>query len=76
MKNAKNYFEKNGYIYGVSSKFNFDRWSHKVYKFDDYETAETWLNNEEYDFRERELMSKTAVIKLTGKAGVENAVEM
>lgn len=73
MTNTRKYFEKNGTIYGVSSKFNFGTWNHKVVKFNDYEKAEEWLYTEEYDFRERELMSKTAAIKLAGKKAVEYA---
>lgn len=60
-------------IYGVSSKYNFG-WNHVVYKFDDMETAEKWLNTEEYDFREREIMTKTEAIKLAGKKAVDNAI--
>lgn len=60
-------------IYGVSSKYEFNSWNHKVYVFSDKETAEKWLDTEEYDFRERELMTKTAAIKLAGKKAVENA---
>lgn len=60
-------------IYGVSSKFEFGGWSHNVYVFDDREAAEKWLNTEESDFRERELMTKTAAVKLAGRAAVESA---
>lgn len=60
-------------IYGVSSKFDFGAWDHRVYVFDDKEKAQEWLHTEEYDFRERELMSKTAAIKLAGKKAVDNA---
>ena len=62
-------------IYGVSSKFNFGKWEHIVYVFNDEEKAQEWLNTEEYDFRERELMTKTAAIKLAGRKAVENAIE-
>ena len=31
---------KKGYIYGVSSKYNFGRWEHIVYHFQNMETAE------------------------------------
>ena len=62
-------------IYGVSSKYNFGRWEHVVYCFDDKELAERWLETEEYDFRERELMTKTAAIKLAGAEAVANAIE-
>ena len=61
-------------IYGVSSKFDFGTWKHMVYVFDDKESAEKWLYTEEADFRERELMTKTAAIRLTGRKAVENAV--
>lgn len=63
-------------IYGVSSKYEFGKWSHVVYRFEDMETAEKWLNAEEYDFRERELMCKTKAIKLAGKKAVDNATTM
>ncbi|HCL02874.1 MAG TPA: hypothetical protein DHW61_10770 [Lachnoclostridium phytofermentans] len=61
-------------IYGVSSKCNFGSWEHVVYVFDNSDDAQEWLNREEHDFRERELMSKTSAIKLAGKAAVENSV--
>lgn len=61
-------------IYGVSSKFEFGSWNHVVYVFDNMKITEKWLNTEEYDFREREIMSKTSAIKLAGKEAVENAV--
>jgi hypothetical protein len=60
-------------IYGVSSKYDFGAWSHKVYVFSDRDSAEKWLNTEERDFRERELMSKIAAIKLAGRKAIENA---
>lgn len=44
-----------------------------VYVFDDLREAREWLHTEEYDFRERELMSRTAAIYLAGKEAVENA---
>lgn len=65
----------NRQIYGVSSKFNFGKWDHVVYRFKDMEVAEKWLHTEEYDFRDREIMSKTAAIKLAGKKAVENAID-
>lgn len=61
--------------YGVSSKYDYGKWYHVVYRFSTDEQAEKWLETEEYDFRERELMSKTAAIKLAGKKAVENALE-
>ena len=65
---------KNGMKYGVSSKFSFGKWNHVVYgPFKTEEQAMEWLRTEEYDFRERELMSRTAATKLAGKKAVENA---
>ena len=61
--------------YGVSSKWAFGYWSHTVYRFDSEDDAYEWLHREEYDFRERELMSKTAAIRLAGKKAVDNAIE-
>ena len=60
--------------YGVSSKFNFGRWEHVVYVFEKKEAAQVWLHTEEYNFRERELMGKTAAEKLAGRATVRNAI--
>lgn len=57
--NYKNYFKKNGCIYGVSTKFEFGRRTGYAKKFTNLEEAEKWLETEEYDFRERELCSKT-----------------
>lgn len=63
--------------YGVSSKFDFGKWNHVVYgPFETSEQANTWLHTEEYDFRERELMSRTAAIKLAGSKAVENTVDV
>lgn len=63
MKNAKAYFNKYGYIFGDSAKFDFGKWSHRITKFDNFGDAEKWLHTEEYDFRERELISKTEAVK-------------
>ena len=63
-------------IYGVSSRFDFGLWNHRVYKFNDKETAEKWLNTEEADFRMRELMAKTEATKLAGNKAVLNAEEI
>lgn len=60
-------------IYGVSSKFEFGQWNHRVLVFENKEYAEKWLNTEEYDFRERELMTKTEAIRLAGRKNVECA---
>ena len=60
---AEKYFEKYGKIYGVSRKYEFGKWNAYAVEFDSMEDAEKWLNTEEYDFRERELVSKTAAIK-------------
>lgn len=72
---ANTYFERTGKIYGVSSKFEFGKWNHCVRVFEDLDEANEWLNAEEYDFRERELMSKTAAIKLAGKEAVTNPIK-
>jgi hypothetical protein len=61
--NAESYFKKNGFIYGISEKFNFGRWTGYIRKFDNLEEAEKWLHTEEGDFRERELCSKTKAMK-------------
>ena len=60
---AEKYFEKNGFIYGVSEKFAFGRWNGYAKKFDNMEDANKWLNTEEADFRIRFLTSKTDVKK-------------
>ena len=63
-------------IYGVSSKFSFGMWNHRVYKFNDKASAEKWLNTEEADFRMRELMTKSEATKLAGNKAVLNAEEI
>lgn len=55
----ENYFKKNGFIYGDSYKYAFDEWEHNIYRFTDWDTAQRWLHTEQYDFRERELISLT-----------------
>lgn len=60
-------FSRN-HAYGVSSKYGFGCWDHRVVgPFSSEDEAQAWLNREEYDFRERELMSKTAAIRLVGR---------
>lgn len=61
MKNYERYFQKNNFIYGASYKDGQPRY---VKKFDDIELAKEWLNNEEYDFRYREFVSKTEANKI------------
>lgn len=62
--------------YGVSSKYEFGSWNHVVYgPFASEEQAQRWLHSEGYNFRERELMSKTAAIKLAGKKAVDRAID-
>ena len=63
-------------IYGVSSRYEFGLWNHRVYKFYDKVTAEKWLNTEEADFRMRELMTKPEAMKLVGNRAVINAEEI
>lgn len=62
MKNAETYFKKNGFIWGLSTKYGFG-WEGYCIRFDDFEKALQWLETEEYDFRERELCSKTTAMK-------------
>lgn len=63
-------------IYGVSSRYELGMWNRRVYKFNDNETANKWLNTEEADFRMRELMTKTEATKLAGNRAVLNAQEL
>ena len=63
-------------IYGISSRYSFGMWNYSVYKFNDKETAEKWLNTEESEFRMRELMTKTEATKLAGNRAVANAEEI
>lgn len=42
----------------------------------DDKTAKEWLNTEEYDFRERELMNKTQAVNFVGRQSVNNAIEV
>lgn len=60
---AEEYFEKTGKIYGVSEKYSFGKWTGYIYEFDSLIEAEKWLFTEQYDFRERELVSLTEAKK-------------
>ena len=52
--NPEKYIEKNGFIYGVSYKFEFGKFDfNRIQKFTNLEDAEKWLHTEEYDFRTR-----------------------
>lgn len=53
------YFNKNKMVYGVSCKGNYDFFNTQIVKFNSWESATKWLNTEEYDFKSRELISKT-----------------
>ena len=63
-------------IYGVSSRYYFGLCHRRVYKFNDKETAEKWLNTEETEFRIRVLVTKSEAIKLAGNRAVANAEEI
>lgn len=63
-------------IYGVSSKHSFGKWEHMVYVFDNEASAQEWLHTEEYDFRERELMTEGEVIELVGDEAVKYAIAL
>ena len=63
-------------IYGVSSRYSFGMWNHRVYKFNNTETAEKWLHTEEAEFRMRELMTKSEAMKHAGNRAVINAEEI
>lgn len=65
--NPETYFKRYGYIYGDSYKWEFGRWHHDLHKFTDWDEAQKWLNTEEHDFRERELISKTEAVALGWK---------
>lgn len=67
MKNVEKYFRKTGCIYGVSRKLVGDHWQAYAVKFTSLEDAEKWLHTEEYDFRERELVTKTQAVSEAGK---------
>ena len=72
--NPEKYIEKNGFIYGVSYKFEFVKFDlNRIQTFTNLEEAEKWLHREEYDFRTRELMSKSAAIAFAGKEAVDYA---
>lgn len=60
--------------YGVSSKFNFGKWEHVVYIFENQSDAEEWLNSEEHDFREREIMTQEEALALADKEAVDEAI--
>lgn len=53
------YFNKNKMVFGVSYKGNYDFFNTQIVKFNSWASAIEWLNTEEYDFKSRELISKT-----------------
>ena len=62
-------------IIGVSSKYDFGHWSHRVYTFETKEAAEKWLHTEEYGFRERELFDGLRpAVELAGPEEVARAI--
>lgn len=67
--------ENTNIIYGVSSKNINCGWEHVVYAFSSEENAQKWLHTEEYDFRERELCSKSKATRLAGVKAVRMAAE-
>ena len=58
------YFKKNGFIYGVSAKYGFGKWTCYSRKFTNLDEAENWVNADTYDFSERTLCSKTRASEL------------
>lgn len=70
----ENYYQKNGFIFGVSSRYNFG-WHHQVFRFRNLETARLWLETEEHDFRERELCSLSRARKIAGNHAKYHDIE-
>lgn len=62
-------------IIGISSKYDFGRWNHDVYAFEDEAAAEKWLHTEEYDFRERELFREDCKKEAVRLAGIKAVAE-
>lgn len=58
---VETYFQKFGRIYGISYK-NGGETSYSVW-FSSLDDAREWLKTEEYDFRTRELCSKSEALK-------------
>lgn len=70
----RKYFEENGIIYGASSKYSCGWW-HKLYIFEKWGDAVEWLEEEEYDFREREFLTREEAVELVGEEVVEATEE-
>lgn len=63
-------------IVGISTRIEFGDYKlYRVYVFTDRDLAEEWLYTEEYDFRIRELLSKTEAIKMYGRKVLDGAVD-
>lgn len=61
------YFKKYGRVYGISYKYQFG-WRCYCVEFSDLQEAREWLNTEQHDFRTRELVTKSQVIRDWGKS--------
>lgn len=68
MEHLKKYFDRTGKIYGVSSNFEFGRWSHVGFVFNDFDQAIDWLHTDQCDFRE--LCTMTSAKELCGRGYV------
>lgn len=63
----KNYFDKNGFIYGIESDYMFCGYSTACIKFTDFDEALKWVNEKTNTYRC--LQTKTGAINCNLKKG-------
>lgn len=60
-------------IYGLSVHSDFDTLGRYVVVFEDIEVGKKWVDTCEYDFRQRELMTRAKAVRIAGRRAVDDA---
>lgn len=63
MKDAKKYFNRNGYVYGGVTNFDHERCSRQTFRFSNWEEVQLWLDAAENSNQKRELLTKSEALK-------------
>lgn len=60
-------------VYGISDHSDFDMIGRYVVVFEDIEVGKKWVDTCEYDFRQRELMTRAKAVRIAGRRAVDDA---
>ena len=63
MRDAKKYFNRNGYVYGGVTNYEHENCSHQTFRFTNWQEAKIWFDAVENANQKRELLTKSKALK-------------